>query len=220
MAQRLSAAIQPPTSERALAPKIWKSAALLIPIVPLALWYAYHYSRTGFIFGNPEFFRYNVQATVQPLRIFLALLLRLWQVFGYFSMYLLTLATILAMWLSPRRDHGEERPRIAPHTQLAFLSVIKVYVVVMAVVGGAVLARYMLPVVPLVIIIGISTLRRRAHLWQGIVAIIALAFVAGLFVNPPPTDSGSKTTLPIATTSCCTSTPKTFCKDVIHTRAY
>ncbi|MGA9040552.1 MAG: glycosyltransferase family 39 protein [Terriglobales bacterium] len=185
VAQRLSAAIQPPTSERALAPAIWKSAALLIPIIPLSLWYAYHYSRTGFIFGNPEFFRYNVQATVQPLRIFLALLLRLWQVFGYFSMYLLTLATILAMWLSPRRDHGEERPRIAPHTQLAFLSVIKVYVVVMAVVGGAVLARYMLPVVPLVIIIGISTLRRRAHLWQGIVAIIALAFVAGLFVNPP-----------------------------------
>ncbi len=185
VAQRFSAAIQPPASERALAPKVWKSAALLIPIVPLALWYAYHYSRTGFVFGNPEFFRYNVQATVQPLRIFLALLLRLWQVFGYFSMYLLTLATILAMWLSPRRDHGEERPRIAPHTQLAFLSVIKVYVVVMAVVGGAVLARYMLPVVPLVIIIGISTLRRRAHLWQGIVAIIALAFVAGLFVNPP-----------------------------------
>ncbi len=188
VAQRLSAAIKPPASERTLAPEVRKSAALLIPIIPLSLWYAYHYSQTGFIFGNPEFFRYNVQATMQPLRIFLALLLRLWQVFGYFSMYLLTLATILAMWLPPRRDddnNNEDRPRIAPHIQFAFLAVIATYVVAMAIVGGAVLARYMLPVVPLVIIIGVSTLWRRASLWQGIVAIVVFAFVAGLFVNPP-----------------------------------
>jgi hypothetical protein len=183
--QRLSPAIQASTPERALVPEVWKSAALLIPILPLALWYGYHYSHTGFVFGNPEFFRYNVQATVQPLRIFLALLLRLWQVFGYFSLYLLTLATLLAMWLPPRRDANEARPRIAPHIQLAFLAVITTYVIAMAVVGGAVLARYMLPVVPLVVIIGVSTLRRRAHLWQGIVVIVALAFVAGLFINPP-----------------------------------
>ena len=79
---------------RALAPAVRKSAALLIPIIPLSLWYAYHYSRTGFVFGNPEFFRYNVQATMQPLRIFLTFLMRLWQVLGYFSLYLLTLATL------------------------------------------------------------------------------------------------------------------------------
>ena len=55
----------------------------------------------------------------------------------------------------------------------------------MAVVGGAVLARYMLPVVPLVIILFVSTLRRRVRLWRGVIAIVALAFVAALFVNPP-----------------------------------
>src|SRR5271170_7570800 len=37
--------------------------SLLIPAMPLALWYAYHYARTGYVFGNPEFFRYNVAAT-------------------------------------------------------------------------------------------------------------------------------------------------------------
>ncbi len=154
-------------------------------MLPLSLWYAYHYSRTGFVFGNPEFFRYNVQATAEPLRIFLALLLRLWQVFGYFSLYLLTLATLLAMWLPAQRDKGLERPRVALDAQFAFLAVIATYVAAMAIVGGAVLARYMLPVVPLVIIIGISTLWRRARLWREVVAIIALAFVAGLFINPP-----------------------------------
>jgi hypothetical protein len=158
---------------------------LLIPIIPLSLWYAYHYSRTGFVFGNPEFFRYNVQATVEPLRIFLALLMRLWQVFGYFSLSVLTLATLLTMWLPPRRDGGEERPRIALNIQFAFLAVIATYILAMAIVGGAELARYMLSAVPLAIIIGVSTLWRRAHLWREVVAVVALAFVVGLFVNPP-----------------------------------
>ncbi len=45
---------------------------LFFPLIPLALWYAFHYARTGFVFGNPEFFRYNVEATMQPLRIVLA----------------------------------------------------------------------------------------------------------------------------------------------------
>jgi hypothetical protein len=48
-----------------------------------------------------------------------------------------------------------------------------------------VLARYMLPAVPLVIILWVSTLRRRVRLWHGVIVIVALAFVAALFVNPP-----------------------------------
>jgi hypothetical protein len=185
VAQRFSAAIQAPAPSRALAPAVWKSATLLLPIIPLSLWYAYHYSRTGFVFGNPEFFRYNVQATVEPLRIFLALLMRLWQVLGYFGLSLLTLATLLAMCLPPRRNAGEERPRIAFNVQFAFLAVVATYVLAMAIVGGAELARYMLSAVPLVIITGVSTLWRRARLWREVVAVIALAFVIGLFVNPP-----------------------------------
>ncbi|HXR16825.1 MAG TPA: glycosyltransferase family 39 protein [Terriglobales bacterium] len=165
--------------------RLSSSSWLLIPLVPLALWYAFHYARTGFVFGNPEFFRYNVKATMQPLRIVLALGLRLWQVVGYLNLYFLTLAATLAMWLPALRDHGEERPRIALDVQFSFLAVIAAYVIAMAVVGGAVLARYMLPVVPLVIIVFASTLRRRVRLWRGVVAIVALAFVAALFVNPP-----------------------------------
>ena len=66
--------------------------SLIIPVIPLALWYVYHYLKTGFTFGNPEFLRYNVQATMHPLRIVLALLMRLWQVFGYMNLLLLTAA--------------------------------------------------------------------------------------------------------------------------------
>ncbi len=65
------------------------------------------------------------------------------------------------------------------------LSVIVAYVLAMAVVGGAELARYMLPVVPLVILVCVSTLWRRVRLWRSVVIIVALAFVAGWFTNPP-----------------------------------
>jgi 4-amino-4-deoxy-L-arabinose transferase-like glycosyltransferase len=168
-----------------LFPRSWRSALLLVPVVPLTLWYGYHYQRTGLVFGNPEFFYYNVQATLHPLRIMLALGMRLFQVVGYMNLYLLTLAALLAMWLPPLSDEGQERERIDLSVQFAFLAVIAAYVLAMAVVGGAVLARYMLPVVPLVIILCVSTLRRRVRLWRSVLAIVTLAFFAGWFVNPP-----------------------------------
>ncbi len=158
---------------------------LLLPVVPLATWYAYHYSKTGFLLGNPEFFRYNVAATLNPLRVPLALGMRLWQLFGYFGLYLLTLAGLLAMLRPPRLENGVSRPRIAIWTQAAFLSVSVAYLAFMSAVGGAVLARYMLPVVPLVVLVLVSTLWRRARYWKLIVGAVAIAFVAGLFSNPP-----------------------------------
>src|ERR1019366_6186064 len=86
-------------------------AALLIPALPLGLWYAYHYAHTGYVFGNPEFFRYNVAATLSPTRFLLALALRLWQVAGYLHLWVLTLAMLLAMCLlPPQRDSTSERP--------------------------------------------------------------------------------------------------------------
>jgi 4-amino-4-deoxy-L-arabinose transferase-like glycosyltransferase len=170
-----------------------RSSLLLLPALPLTLWYGYHRLRTGFIFGNPEYFRYNVQATMHPLRILLALLMRLWQIVGYMNLYPLTLAALFAMWLPPLRDQGsdrtsdrtEQRPRIALSIQFVFLAVIATYVLAMAVIGGAVLARYMLPVVPLVIIVCVSTVWRRVRIWRGVVVITVLAFGAAWFINPP-----------------------------------
>jgi hypothetical protein len=160
-------------------------ASLLFPLLTLALWYVYHYTRTGYVFGNPEYFRYNVASTLNPLRFVLALLLRLWQVFGYLHLWLLTIAMLLAVLLPPVQDGGEERRRIPVSTQMVFLVIVAAYVVAMALIGGAILARYMLPAVPLVIIVAVSTLRRRLRYWRFAIAIIAAAFVLGWFWNPP-----------------------------------
>ena len=126
---------------------------------------------------------------MHPLRIVLALLMRLWQTVGYMNLFVLTAAGILAMWRPPLRDQDKERQRIAVDTQFAFLTVVVAYVCAMAVIGGAVLARYMLPVVPLVIVVFVTTLWRRIERWRWTLAIIILGFVAGLFINPPYTFS-------------------------------
>ncbi len=185
---------------------------LVVPLCPLVLWYGYHYAHTGYVFGNPEFFRYNVASTLNPVRFLLAVLLRLWQVFGYLHLWVLTLGMLLALLLEPVKDDAEkkdpggtgalarsvergstaaggstrdERERIAIPVQMIFLVVVKVYVVAMALIGGAVLARYMLPAVPLVIIVAVSTLWRRLRYWSAAVAVVAVAFVAAWFWNPP-----------------------------------
>jgi hypothetical protein len=111
--------------------------------------------------------------------------MRLWQIFGYFGLYLLTLGGGLAMLRPPRRENGVTCQRIPFWIQAAFLSVLLAYLGFMSLVGGAVLARYMLPVIPLVILALVSTLWRRVRYWKLIVAAVAIAFVAGLFSNPP-----------------------------------
>lgn len=158
---------------------------LILPIIPLGAWYAYHYARTGRVFGNPEFFRYNVQGTLHPLRIFLALFLRTWQAVGYLDLYVLTIACAAAMMFRPITDSRGQRPRIEIPMQFSILSIIIVYLVALSVIGGAVLARYMLPVVPLVILISVSTIWRRLPAWKAVIGVVALAFISSLFINPP-----------------------------------
>ncbi len=51
--------------------------------------------------------------------------------------------------------------------------------------GGALLTRYLLPMYPLVLLLAVTTLYRRAPYWHGLALLSAAAFIAGLFVDPP-----------------------------------
>ena len=159
--------------------------SFVAPLIVLTGWYVFHYARTGYVFGNPEFFQYNVASTLNPLRFLLALILRLWQTFGYQHLWLLTAGMLLAMLLPPLRDGAIERRRIEIPVQMIFLMIVLVYVIAMALIGGAVLARYMLTAIPLVIIVAVSTLYRRVRYWPAAIAAVAVAFVAAWFWNPP-----------------------------------
>jgi len=162
-----------------------RPALLLSSVIPLGIWFLYHRLRTGFFFGNPEFFAYNVTGTFTPLRIVMSIGLRLWQSLGYMNLWLLTLATIWVMrYPALSEEDGSERPRIALTIQFRIAAILVANVLAFSLVGGAALARYLLPVYPLVILIGISTLRRRLANWPSAVALVIAGFALALLTNP------------------------------------
>lgn len=171
---------------------------LLTSAAPLAIWFAYHYRNTGFVFGNPEFLTYNLSSTLHPVRFLIAFADRVWQLLAYMNLFVLAAAAALAIWRPPlsdarnaiervrgKRGGAIERAPIPLGVQLIFAVLILAYAVAMSLVGGALLARYLLPVYPLVTLIFVSTLWRRVPWWQAFVAVVCLGFVLGLFVNPP-----------------------------------
>jgi 4-amino-4-deoxy-L-arabinose transferase-like glycosyltransferase len=162
----------------------WWSLTLLLAGVPLALWFAYHRARTGYMLGNPEYFRYNVESTLNLARVLDTVWRRFGHVTYHMNLWALTLAGLAAMFLKPRRDGETERPRIRVPVQLLFLMLVLAHVFALSVVGGAVLARYMLPVLPLVILIWVSTLWRRVPAWPLAVALVCAAFAYRTEVNP------------------------------------
>jgi hypothetical protein len=169
---------------------MWKALTHLLALLPLCVWYAYHFHRTGHIFGNAGYVQYNVAATITPLRIFVAFLMRLWHEFGYMNMFVLTGLALLALRIPPlpvdsSLKHGETRPRIPPAVQAVFFLLIAAHVVEFAVLGGALLARYMVPVIGLWILMAVATLYRRLPEWPMWCLVAAAAFVFALVVNPP-----------------------------------
>ena len=165
--------------------KLRRAAICLTPVLPLVIWLLYHHHATGRFFGDAQFYQYNVTSALSPLRFLLALALRIWHLLGFMNMLALTAATIAAMWFQPVIEDHEERPRIAIPIQLQFAFVMAAYLITFSLLGGALLARYLLPAYPLVIIIGMSTLRRRIGRWEWPAAVVVIFFVLGLFFDPP-----------------------------------
>src|SRR6202035_4511847 len=161
-------------------------AAVLLLSAPATLlaWYAYNRHRTGYIFGNPEFLRYNAISTLSPLRILLALVHRILQLTAHMNMFVPVLCMLGAMLLLPLRERdGTMRPRISPANQAILYVVIAANLLFYSVLGGALLTRYILPLYPLVLLLCVSTFYRRVPYWWGLVVLSAVAFLIGSFVN-------------------------------------
>ncbi|HYN84887.1 MAG TPA: hypothetical protein VER32_06525 [Pyrinomonadaceae bacterium] len=178
-----------------LAPRrpVRQTAALLLAAAPLFAWLTYHRARTGYFFGNPDYFRYNVESTLTFARVAEAATTRAWQLTAHMNLWALTVPAALLMLLAALRlgagraveDGGVGRRRIDVRVQLVFAVLVSAYASALSVVGGAVLARYMLPVVPLVILVSVSTIHRRVRRWLLVVAGACVVFAAGIVVNPP-----------------------------------
>ncbi len=165
--------------------RVQKAAIACVPVLPLLGWLIYHHHVTGRFFGNADFYQYNVTQALNPLRFLLALIQRIWHLFGIMNMLALTAATVVAMFFPPVMDSSGERPRIAIPLQLQFALIMLAHLLTFSLLGGALLTRYLLPAYPLVIMIGMATLRRRISRWEWPAALMVIVFVLGLFFDPP-----------------------------------
>jgi hypothetical protein len=167
--------------------RLWREAAWLSGcVLPLAGWYAWHYAKTGFLFGNPEFLRYNAQANLEPLRMVAAFGHRVLHLTAHMNLFVPVLMTIAAMLLAPRPSaDGHERAAIARRVQQRIFLLLLANALFFSVLGGALLTRYLLPMYPLVLLVAVTTFYRRVPLWQGLAAFSAVAFALGLFIDPP-----------------------------------
>ncbi len=167
--------------------RLWREAARLCGcVLPLAGWYAYHYIKTGFLFGNPAYVRYNAEATLTPLRILAAFGHRILHLTAHMNLFVPVLMAFAALLLSPRLDAaGHDRSTLSPAAQMRIFFLLLANAVLFSVLGGALLTRYLLPMYPLVLLIAVTTFYRRVPYWHGMALLSAAAFFVGLFINPP-----------------------------------
>ena len=163
-----------------------EAAWLLSCALPLIAWYTWHYTKTGFVFGNPAFLRYNAEANLSPIRFFAAFGHRLLHLFAHMNMFVPVLLTIAALMLNPRLDRtGREKSRISNSALSRIFFVLLANAVFFSLLGGALLTRYLLPMYPLVLLVAVTTFARRVRWWPSLAVLSAAAFVAGIFINPP-----------------------------------
>ncbi len=167
--------------------QLWRESAWLAScIVPLAAWYGWHFAKTGYLFGNPQFLRYNAQANLTPDRFIAAFVHRVLHLTGHMNMFVPVLLTLAALMLQPRLDRdGRMRAGLSVPVRWSIFFLLLVNALLFSVLGGALLCRYLLPMYPLVLLVAVSTFHRRVPYWQALALLCAAAFVAGLFINPP-----------------------------------
>jgi 4-amino-4-deoxy-L-arabinose transferase-like glycosyltransferase len=155
--------------------------ALLAPVLPLAMWYAYHFHRTGFVFGNPEFLRYNATANLDAQRIALCLYHRLLHLTMHMNMFVPVSCAVAALFMPAIAG----RARLAKPVLQAIAVVLVANWIAFSVLGGALLTRYLLPMYPLVLLVCVAQWQRHVRKWGWLAALSAAAFLCGIWINPP-----------------------------------
>jgi 4-amino-4-deoxy-L-arabinose transferase-like glycosyltransferase len=156
--------------------------SLFSPVIPLIAWYAYHRHQTGFVFGNPEYLRYNATANLSTHRIALSLWHRLLHLATHMNMYVPVVCAIAVSFIPSRPS---ATPILSRRTLAAIATVLFANWIAFSVLGGALLTRYLLPMYPLVLLICIAVWQRHLKQWWTLVALSAVAFLAGIWINPP-----------------------------------
>jgi hypothetical protein len=155
----------------------FKDAAWFVAPFPiLGLWLLALHHATGSWLGNPEFAAYNLKYPLNPARFGLALLRRTYYLFvgsGHF------IGTAVLIWAMRRM------PLFKARAWNVAGSLVIAHIFVVSLLGGAVLERYLLPVLPIVYIAFAVSLRSLLPRYRmlalgGLIALL----IAANFINP------------------------------------
>jgi 4-amino-4-deoxy-L-arabinose transferase-like glycosyltransferase len=194
--------------------------AYLAPLAALVAWAGFYHHATGFWTGNREYLRYNLYSTLNPVRVLLTLVRRLYETFvGGFN-WLLTAGAIAGIGWARRNKIGAHQGEVArlsgdktrwhpsaegavpeaseepvqnqpgPSILRRFLLLggwlTAAYLVMLSLVGGAVLPRYLLPVFPPLVLIAVILIwRLPRRVARSVMVLTAGCFVGAWFLNPP-----------------------------------
>jgi 4-amino-4-deoxy-L-arabinose transferase-like glycosyltransferase len=149
----------------------------LLPAVALAGWLAWLGSVTGHIFGNREFTHYNIAFQLHPVRLPMTLIRRLFYVFVDNFHWIGTIAIIAAF-----RRTGIFRSR----TWVLIGAVFIAQLLMVTVLGGAALERYLMPVLPLFYIgVAAALTTIKTSIRRFATAAMAAGLAASLFIPSP-----------------------------------
>jgi len=148
------------------------------PAIALALWLFYLRDATGSIFGNAEFAQYNLTDSFKPMHILYAIMRRVYTLFFADGHWIGSIA-LVHCWKLSQSVFRTRDWSIAIALAAAQIAAVTFF-------GGAVLDRYLLPVLPILytaFAVAASTYAPRRRLISNL-ALLAL-LVAGWFFNPP-----------------------------------
>jgi len=156
----------------------WLKASLFIaPAGALGAWLLVLHHGTGYWLGDPGFAHYNVTYALHPVRVALSLTRRVYYIFFAEFRWIGTLVLIFAA----KRMKVLQSPAWRVTLAAACATVVLV-----SVLGGAELERYVLPVLPVFYIavsVALTYLSRRYSLGATVALIAGL--ITSLFWNPP-----------------------------------
>lgn len=149
----------------------------LAPFMVLAVWFVVLWRSTGHLFGDAGFTHYNLTYALHPVRALLSFVRRIYYLFIADFRWAGSFA-ILVAW---RRS-----AIYSTRSWKITWSFIGAHTLMVSLLGGAELERYLLPVIPLVYIAMVAA-------WSTVPAFpriigfaaVAAGLFAGLFVNPP-----------------------------------
>jgi len=156
-----------------LLPALW----FLLPFAALAVWLAALRHGTGSWFGNTGFADYNLRYTLDPARLVFALFRRLYYVFISTGHIIGTAVIVFAF---------RRLPLLRARAWRIAATLAAAHILVVSILGGAVLERYLLPVLPLLYSAFAVSLRALLPRPRKIaLAALVLALLAANVLNPP-----------------------------------